>query len=469
MKKFTRDERNALIEKGKTAIIVFLCASCLYLLMAVLDLYKGQVSIGTFFWGTENTAGLIDGKDNTTQNVVNTFWQLSQPERVLVVSGDDRRMVKKSDNDYLQLIEKINVTVRDIYSVKTADILASDEEQWKNCLAGDAVYVKFTTPRATGFEGLFYGVKDSGLSRAVSSCSEILFVPDRELKSLLNVYIKDSQEGKIVRVSLQTDTEVFKNVIGASLGNGREFSFGFEIEGEESGFAPMFVAPKDAFDTSNILIDVPRIYKSGINFTKATEVTTGLINLFGYNPNTVRQYENTDGALIYVGETGSLSLHPQGRIEYKALGENEGVPIAIGSSGPASAYSMVAGISDVIEKIYSLSGVKDEKHHAELRITDFRHDGVELDYFVDGIRVSMGNGAAVSAVIKNGVLVEFKMWIKTIEKTMDTTQSQPILTAAQEYRRQKPAVKTLNNGILVYMYCGDNNETSAVWDFQGDF
>ena len=50
MRKFTRDERNSMIEKGKTAAIVLLCVCCLYLLMSVLDLYTGQVSVGSFFW-----------------------------------------------------------------------------------------------------------------------------------------------------------------------------------------------------------------------------------------------------------------------------------------------------------------------------------------------------------------------------------------------------------------------------------
>lgn len=469
MKKFTRNERNALIEKGKTVIIVLLCVCCVYLLSAVLDLYKGQVSIGTFFWGAENTAGLSQGTDNTTQNVVNTFWQLSQPEKILVTSGNDRRIVEKSDNDYQQLIEKINVTIRDMYSVKAAEILASDEEQWKACLMGDAVYIKFTAPRATGFEGLFYGVKDSGISRVLESCGEIVFVPDKDLKSLLNVYVKDAKNGKIVRVSMQTDTEVFKKVIDSSVGCGREFSFGFELKDEESRLASTFVVPTGEVEASNIVIDVPRIYKSGINFTKATEVTTGLINIFGYNPNTVRQYENTDGALIYVGETGSLSLHPHGRIEYKALGENEGVPIATAASGSASAYSVVAGLSEVIEKISNLSGVKEEKHHAQLRITDFSQDGMRFDYFVDGARVLMNGDAAVSAVIKNGVLVEFKMHIKAIEKTEDTVKVPPVMSAVKDYLAENPKLNMVNSEGLVYLYNGDDNETSAVWNIQGEF
>lgn len=467
MRKFTRSERNAMIEKSKTWIIVLLCLCCLYFSMAVLDLYKGQISMGTFWGGNKNAVSLPQGTDNSTQNVVNKFWQLSRPETILAVSGGERRIVKKSDPDYQQIFEKINVTMRDIYSVRVDGILASNEEQWRNCLTEDSVYVKFITPRDTAFESLFYGVSDSGLRGAIEACGEIVFVPDRDLKSAMTVYIKDTENGKIVRVAMQTDTEIFKNAINASIGRGREFSFGFEADTD--GLASQFIVPAGEVETNNILIRVPRVYKTGISFTKATEVTTGLINLFGYNPNTVRQYEDTDGALIYVGETGSLRLHPNGRIEYKALSESEGVPIATAGSSSASAYSMVAGLSDMIDKIYTIGGVMDEKHNAELKITDFGQGGMTFDYFVDGIKVSIGDETAVSAIVKNGVLTEFRMCIKTIEKTENLTLNPSALTAVQEYRKNNPGVKTVSDGELIYIYNGDDNETSAVWDIRGEF
>ncbi len=467
MKKFTRDERNKAVEKGKTLAIVLLCLCCLYLAAAVLGLYRGQVSIGSFWGRIKNTIGISQSTDNTTQNVVNTFWQFSRPLTVAAVSGEDRRIVKETDSDYNQIVEKINVTMRDIYSVGAEGILASSEEQWKTCLTENSVYVKFTAPRNTAFEGLFYGMPQSGIATAMESFGEMVLVPDKQLKSVLTVYLRDLSGDKIVRASLQSDTEILKNAIGGTVGKGREFSYGFETDTQ--GIASAFVVPVGEVETDNIIISAPRIYKTGINFTKATEVTTGLINIFGYNLNTIRQYEDANGALIYVGETGSLKLHPNGRMEYKALSESEGVAVAPGGLSSASAYSMIAGLSDILNRIYNISGINDENHNAELRITRFGQNGMTFDYFVDGIKVSMGDEAAVSAVVKNGVLTEFKMWIKVIEKTENRTVNPNAMTAVQEYLSSNPNSKTIDDGQLVYYYFGDDKETSAVWNIRGVF
>lgn len=465
MKKFTRDERNKAVEKGKTLAIVLLCLCCLYLATAVLGLYRDQVSIGSFRGKIKSTVGIPQSNDNITQNVVNTFWQLSRPLTVVAVSGEDRRIVEEADSDYNQIVEKINVTMREIYSVGTDSILASNEEQWQTCLKENSVYVKFTAPRNTAFEGLFYGMSQSGIATALENFGEMVFVPDRDAKSVLTVYLKDAAGDKIVRVGLSTDTDILKNAIGDTVGKGREFSYGFETDAQR--MASAFVVPEGETETSNIIIRAPRIYKTGINFTKATEVTTALINIFGYNLNTIRQYEDANGALIYVGETGSLKLHPNGRMEYKALSESEGVAVAPGGSSSASAYSMVAGLSDMIDKIYNISGVNDENHNAELRITEFGKDGITFDYFVDGIKVAMGDGAAVSAVVKNGILTEFRMWIKVIEKTENHTTNPYVMTAVHKYLSSNPDAKTIVDGQLIYNYGGDDKETSAVWNIRG--
>ncbi len=467
MKKFTRSERNKAIEKGKTVAIVLMCLCCIYLASAVLKLYRGQVSLDSLWGWNKAGLGFSQSADNITQNVVNTYWQLSRPHTILSVSGDDRVIVRESDADYSQLVEKINVIMRDMYFVDADGVLASSEEQWKTCLTEDSVYVKFVSPKNTAFESLFYGAANGGITGAIENCHEMVLVPDPDSKSVLTVYLRDAQSGKIVRAAMQTDTQSLKNVIGAAVEKGREFSYGFEAGVE--GLAAAFSATLAETETSNIRINVPGLYKNGINFTKITEVTSGLINIFGYNLNTIRRYEDANGTLIYVGETGSLKMHPNGRIEYKAISESEGVRIAPAGSSPASAYSVVAGISAMIDRIYSISGIKDENHQAELRITNCGQEGMTLDYFVDGIKVAMSDGAAVSAVVKNGVLTDFKMWVKVVEKTENSTTLPAALTAVREYQSNNPDVKNIEDGQFIYYYDGDGNETSASWDIRGVF
>ena len=60
------------------------------------------------------------------------------------------------------------------------------------------------------------------------------------------------------------------------------------------------------------------------------------------------------------------------------------------------------------------------------------------------------------------------MWIKTVEKTENSTKSIPMLTAVNDYLAQNPRTESVNSEGLVYIYNGGDNETSAVWDIQGE-
>ncbi len=474
MKKFTREERKAWIEKGKTAFIVFLCFCCVYLVWSVVDFYKGQISISQFFWGSENTGNLRESGEASSKNVVQTFWQLSSPDLVAVNWKENRNVILPGNDGYSAVVENVNMLLRDVYSARPEEILAGDSAQWQKALGENSVYVRFEGKRVSAFDAQFYEMRDSSFSRTVTSYSEVLFVPLSSTDTGATAYVKDESSGRIVKVVLNTEISAIKKAISDCVGSGQRYKFGFELDPEAQNLSAELDAglliPAAAEETEKIAVRVPRIYRSGINFTQSTEVTAGLINVFGYNPNTVRQYANTDGALIFVAETGSLSLHPEGRIEYKALGENEGVVLTKTSKN--GAYSVISGLSELMEKIFSLCGANEERQDAALRTTAFPGDKqpeknrLELDYFVDGIKVELGDGAAVSAVIENGVLTELKMWVKTVEK-IGEPQKEEVFAAIEAFCASNKSVKKITSAKKVYVFNNEEKETSAVWKFQG--
>ena len=474
MKKFTREERKILVEKGKTAFIVFLCFCCVYLLWSVVDFYKGQVSIPQFFWGSDNTGNLSEKGDLSTSNVVKIFWELSSPELIAVNCGEDRDVILPEDEEYSAVVENVNMLLRDIYSAKPEEILAADDAQWQKALGENSIYVRFEKERSSAFDAQFYEMRDSSFLRNITSYSQVLFVPVSATDMGAWAFVKESESGEIVKVRLNTEISAIKRAIESCGGKGKEYKFGFEIDQQSSNLSAEIdeglLLPISVDETEKITVRVPRIYRSGINFTQSTEVTAGLINVFGYNPNTVRQYANTDGALMFVAETGSLSLHPEGRIEYKALGENEGVVLTKTSKN--NAYSVVSGVSVLMEKIFNLCGVSDEKQDGALRITAFpgeeqpQKNRMELDYFVDGIKVELGDGPAVSAVIENGVLTELVMWVKAIEKIGEPNE-EDVFFAMENFCENNDSLKLITSAKKVYVFKNEEKETSAVWKFQG--
>jgi len=216
---------------------------------------------------------------------------------------------------------------------------------------------------------------------------------------------------------------------------------------------------------------VPRVYKTGLNFIKTTDFTMGLIEIFGYNQNTVRQYVNSEDVLIFVGETGTLSVYPEGYIEYRALGTNEGV--ALESQSGAGVYGATAGLINMIDRINAVSGVLPELNDGKLRIAALPvMDGqtsairVEFDYYVDDCRVNFLNSPAITAIINDGVLTELKMQIKTVKKTENDTHMTALLDEIDEFVGKNPQTKLIDYAKTTYKFSQSGDELSVEWDIR---
>ncbi len=482
MKKFTREERRIWIERGKTVAIVFLCFCCVSLFLAVMDFYKGQVSIGSFFWGTETPNAQSESNNLTFKNVVNTYWELSEPELIMACSINNRDRILHSDDDFGEVAEKINTIMRDVYFQKAELFSEGDTKEWEMTVENNSIYVRYAYPQISKFEAQFYEVSGSNFEKNVTSYSEVLVAPDLSSNGKTTVLVKD-EDRRIVKINLMVDSAVLKSAIRNRINDeGFDFAFAYELNldsdslNEKDGAAVslehMFLIPAEPIYFNDVIVTTPRIYKSGISFEDSTRVATSLINLFGYNPNTIRQYANGDGSLIFVGETGSLSMHPEGRIEYKALGENEGIIFDAQSRENKDAYSIISGVSDIVNRIVSICGVSEEKNDAEFRISRISENEngqsfIELDYFVEGIRVRFGKEAAVTAVIKNGALTELKMLVKAIEKTDKKTDCGDVFAAVDSFYKKNAKKNRDLMGKPVYIYNEDNKRTSAVWEIQG--
>ena len=483
MKKLSREERNKWIERGTTLLIVFLCVCCVYLFLNVIGFYKEQISISSFFWGADIQQYQGEPNENTTENVMNNFWQMSEPELVMACSREKRQVVSRSEDNFVELVGNINSSMHDIPLGKTPVISESDDSQWQSALENNAIYVRYDCRRPSEFEMEFYDISGSDFAERVKLYSELLFVPNMSSDEGITVFVKNADDGKIVKVSLSSNPSAFKNAITkGNNGETREYAFAYELnlDGERlddvdnaATLSPMFLIPTQPVIVESLDITTPRIYKSSINFSETTKVSTELINMFGYNPNTVRQYANSDGAIIFVGETGSLSLHPEGKIEYRALSENEGVLLNVSGGGDNSAYSIFSGVSEIIRKVFSVCGFDDEKNDAVLKITELpeKKDDkscIKFDYFIDEYKVVLDDDAAITATVKNGVLIELKMWVKAIEKTDKKTECEDVFIAIDEYCRSNPENKKDISGKPVYLYDKKNNKASAVWEIQGD-
>ncbi|MBQ9757119.1 MAG: hypothetical protein IJW15_01720 [Clostridia bacterium] len=476
-RKMQRTEKKKWIERGKTAVIVFLVFCCVYFLYLLFDLYSEQISVENILWNSESLT-LSEADRKSTDEILD---DILAPEDIFINGGNAHQKILPEYPEYAQMVRVLGQNLHKVYFAKAEDISVAKWEDWIGALGEYGVYVKYPVSHQSDFEGELLGAKNSAFQKNIRAYRDLILTTGVVVDTGVTVFAREEETDKIVKISLGEDSFGLRDIIKKSGGkNDAGYMFAFELNLNEENtknssqgvsFDSMLMIPSGNVEIEGIVFDVPRRYRGGTSFTGTTEVTGGLTGLFGFNPNTIRQYANSDGALMFVGETGSLSVHPGGRIEYKSLSENEGIPLL--HNGQGAANSMVlSGVFALAEKTFDICGMSDEKHEAKLKMTRLEKvvggsTKFNFDYFVDENRVNFGDGPAMYAVVKNGVLIEFKIQIKTIEKIGDKKDCGDMFDAIDSFLKANAKVNKIFYGCAVYNYTEDKKDTFGAWEIQG--
>lgn len=478
MRKLTRNEKIKITERAKTILIVLLACSCLASGYYVFDMYR-DLDVVRSFWQSSDPVLSLDGQNTNQggQNTLKSFLKLSEPEIILINKADARGEISATGQNFAEISEVVNTVVKEAYFITESEIIMTDMDEWKTIAGTDSLYIRYAGARATAFEGEFYKVSQNAFSAAVDVYDEVLLVPDVK-NGCVTVYIPDKDYKNIAKLRIATNAAekidlLIKNSVDiSSKGCAYAFELNLDTRPEAEGKTmPMLVVPTVEKSVADIVVDVPRIYKTGLNFIKTTDFMVGLIDIFGYNQNTVRQYVNSEDVLIFVGETGTLSVYPEGYIEYRALGTNEGVMLD-GQPG-SGVHGVTTRLINMIDRINAISGVLPELNDSSLKISAFSVTNgqtpairTEFDYYVDGCKVSFSTEPAITAIINGGILTELKMQIKTVKKTESGTKMTALLDELEKLVAASPQTKLIKKANPVYKFRQDGEKILAEWEIR---
>ncbi len=458
-------------------MIVFLSFCCVYLLYLLFDIYSDQIYKENSLWTSKELSAIETDRKNTDE----ILKEFLSPETIFINGTNSHQKVSEDSLEHRQLIEELGEKLQKIYLVKADDISEAKLEDWTHALGEYGVYVKYPVSHKTEFLGEVLGIKNSPFQKNIYSYKELILTTGVVVDTGVTAFVREAEADEIIKVSLDSDASGLRNIIKKiSNKNENSYMFAFELNLDEENikgktekvsFDSMLMLPSDGVKMDEISFDVPRRYRGGISFAGATEVTSGLTGLFGFNPNTIRQYSNIDGTLMFVGDTGSLSVHPNGKIEYKSLGENEGV-LLVKNTRNTDGDQVLSGVFAFLEKIFDICGMNDEKHEAEFKMTEFNDEENGLikfgfEYFVDGTRIVFPSGPAMYVGVRNGVLTEFKIQIKNIEKSGGKKELMDMFEAIDSFLKTNSAVSKITDGKAVYKYTEDKEDTFGSWEIQG--
>lgn len=480
MKKLTRTQKSRLCEWAKTVTIVLLFFSCLFLCVKVFEIYRDQTVAGEQGGGVYLAAQTGVSDDNNDINTMKLFSRLSAPEMIVVNNVQSRMVVGEDTPEFLMAADAVNSAVSELYLMDSDEVEESDKTQWQSALGANSLYVRYPALRSTAYEADFYGADESALPAKLDSYKEMVFVPGGDGQSV-TVIAPDAKRDAYVKgmISGAAATALNEMVKKGFENEDRAYAFAYELNLDTQNAAgkvtldPMILLPTAAEKSfAEIVADVPGIYKASMEGVRQTDFTRGLVNAFGYNPNTIRQYVNGDGTLIFVGETGTLSVHPDGLIDYRALAAGDGIMLS--ASADNDAYGVMSGLCRMIDRIMRLSEINPEDCDFVFKLTHMpdnaQDPGQEIgfDYFVDGRMVEFEGAPAVKAVVEDGVLTEFAMQVKTIKKVENWGEVAGVFDAIDSFCEVNPQSTAVTSANVIYRYSGNGKETKAEWKIQGE-
>ncbi len=479
MKTFTRIEKTRFIEKIKTLLIVGLLFLCLFFGYRILRLYRAQANIDSVLRG-----GLYTGTAdiwNSGNYTLNIMSELPQPNAIIVNGSQGRTLLAdKEDEAFDSISDFANQILAELYGLKNDEVMTSSKEEWENAVKLNSIYIKYPVERFLNFESSLYEAKGSGLSNKIKSYTSILVVPSVDGEQAVTVFIAEQNGDTVVKAELKTDIAkaVAEGIKKLDDNSKKDYAFACELNLDEASgrdkvvFDSMMLIPGTDEKAYEIKVTTPKIYKTGLSFTKVTDLTVGLINTFGYNPNTIRQYVNSDDSLMFVGETGSLSLHPKGLIEYKALDAEDGIPLD--KTGGGDLKKSLYGLCEMIERVMKISGININNADFTVKLTNMPVDykaisktEIGFDYFIKDKKLEFLDTYGVWAVLQKGNLVELKMQLKDIEKQNKQSLMGGMLDEIDKFCAENKDCKKINSVYGVYRYEEDTAELKAEWKVEG--
>ncbi len=153
------------------------------------------------------------------------------------------------------------------------------------------------------------------------------------------------------------------------------------------------------------------------------EIPEGIIELFGYNPDSIRRYVDSDGTVIYLENDSSLKIYKNGLIEFEALDSSFGIPI----EGGQSLYGALNGAIRFSGRVYTASGAEDKftmNVSKDLLFESGSEFNFGFDYYFEGTPITaqiitesgkMEHGAEIT--VSSGNIVKFRMLVREYNNT----------------------------------------------------
>lgn len=391
--------------------------------------------------------GLFHGRMST--DFSENFQALSRPEKVVINVSGERRSFRDGQKNFEEALRLADETMSHFlsgdYDVKSREVVTMDA--YNAVLRGKSIYVDY----GKNYDYNLFSVSVCG--QAKNRFSDDLSVVKGYIISLqdsimndISVFIMDQKSSNIYRYVIEADKNELDSRMATLLQTtpaGHSLSYSFELNFHKEQTE---IVSKVLFEPMILMELTP------VSLAKATAVTPGgfdqtvdahmldtVLRMFSINTRTMWRYMDLTGARVFVENDATLTLYPDGYLEYQTVGNGKGLDISADKSG----YDIYAATSDAVDFVTELCSYMPPEIFEHLRITsDLTNDSAKqgfyricFDYCIDGIPVrcqsTEGQGHTIELEIEGGYLKSYRQHVTTYELNVnETLQTVPMLSAA---------------------------------------
>lgn len=366
----------------------------------------------------------------------------------------------------------------DIEAVPRGDLTKDNLREMLNTQVMYA-YVNYPVAMSPRLFGRLLGIADTRALSELSSVRDFFLLPAGT--DSLELLAVDNETEQIVLYALQYDgvqslIDMFTDYVeGVDPAHNCTLALEMNLDVDSPDSAVRMTTRLDSFlvfDTASTA-ETKRAPLAGRNplADALTDTLEGVTACFGYTPNLLYRYVDSEGTVVYLENDSSLKLYQNGVIEFEALDASHGVPL----SGGGSLYEALNAAIRFADNVYSsvldapfpMNVSSDLTYDADSRMTFY------FDYYSGGtpVVVDIQSGSrtlshAVEMTVEDKRVVSFRMLLRDYtelpEEQSVMTIYQAIDSIAGAYANADTAVY-INDMFLSYREDGAKTTLSPCW------
>ncbi|MBQ7032982.1 MAG: hypothetical protein IJN25_04900 [Clostridia bacterium] len=432
-------------EKLKTGILIILICSAVTL-AANVWFGSGVWPRGYDFFVSLPNRAFFSQLFQKEQPYIIPMENLAKPRMLVVTNGGNRAVYYNSDASYPAYYDVVNTFFKTALSDEGLVFMSTvvGEDEWYDVLRNDelldtrSIYISYSTAFSPRLFAQVVGIERTWLENRTDAVQELILAPVGDTGEDVLLYARSLADGTVSKFYINYPQKAALNSIISGMDGNQGYSYAFELNLHDSmvGIGGG-VEQKVVMDP--MLLISPRSTESavitGTNPIASKTDTEALLSVFDYRERGVNRHTGADGTIHFVENYGSISIYPDGLVEYYAVNEQMGVNILPAESGTASLYDALNGAVLFAERVWKAL-VPDQPFDALISSDLVENENGEyiftLDYYYEGTPITMARGDmdhAASIRVKDGRIVEYRHILRRFDGTGSQTENAPMLQA----------------------------------------